>query len=223
MVTKKILAVLSTLLIAGVASTAAHAQSRNEVYGSVGTEGVGLGYGYGINQNFGARVELNGFSYSHGFNAGDLHYDGSLRLIHGSLLGDYFPAPSFFPIRLTAGVLIGSDQLSGDATISQGTYTINGVTVPSQGETIHASLKFPTVRPYVGFGFGHNPNAKKGLSMAFDAGVAIGKPSVSFDVPQNIANAAGTQNVAAEEQSLQSKANKFPVYPIVKISATYRF
>jgi len=222
MATKKILAALTTILIAGVASTA-NAQSHNEVYGSVGTEGFGVGYGYGINQNFGARVEVNGFSYSHNFNAGDLSYDGNLRLIHGALLGDYFPAPQIFPIRLTAGLLIGGDQLSGDATSTQGTYTINGVTVPSQGETIHANIKFPTVRPYVGLGFGHNPNAKKGLSMAFDAGVAIGKPNVSFDVPADIANAAGAENVAAEEQNLQSKANKFPVYPIVKISFTYRF
>ncbi|KAH0438497.1 hypothetical protein [Paraburkholderia fungorum] len=222
MATKKILAVLTTILIAGVASTA-HAQSHNEVYGSVGTEGVGLGYGYGISQNFGARVEVNGFGFSHNFSAGDLNYNANLRLIHGALLGDYFPAPHAFPIRLTAGLLIGDDQLAGDATSSDGTYTINGVTVASGGETIHARIKFPTVRPYVGFGFGHNPTAKKGLSMAFDAGVAIGKPSVSFDVPANIANAAGAENVAAEEQNLQSKANKFPVYPIVKVSLTYRF
>ncbi|PNE59760.1 hypothetical protein A8H39_01020 [Paraburkholderia fungorum] len=222
MATKKILTVLTTILIAGVTSTA-HAQSHNEVYGSVGTEGVGLGYGYGISQNFGARVEVNGFGLSHNFSAGDLNYNANLRLIHGALLGDYFPAPHAFPIRLTAGFLIGDDQLAGDATSSDGTYTINGVAVASGGETIHARIKFPTVRPYVGFGFGHNPTAKKGLSMAFDAGVAIGKPSVSFDVPANIANAAGAENVAAEEQNLQSKANKFPVYPIVKVSLTYRF
>ncbi|VVE36749.1 hypothetical protein [Pandoraea terrigena] len=223
MANKKILAVLSALLIAGVTSSGAHAQVRNEVYGSVGTDGVGLGYGYGISQHFGTRVEVSGFSYSHGFSAGDMHYDANLRLIHGSLLGDYFPAPSFFPIRLTVGVLVGADQLSGNATGSQGTYTFNGVTVPTQGESVHASLKFPAVRPYVGIGFGHNPNAKEGLSMAFDAGVAIGKPSVTFDVPQNIASAAGAQNVAAEEQNLRSKASKFPVYPIVKVSLTYRF
>ncbi|WP_241299468.1 hypothetical protein [Burkholderia stabilis] len=207
---------------AGIASTA-QAQSRNEIYGSAGTEGLGIGYGYGINKNFGARVEVNGFSYSRGFNAGDLHYNANIRLVHASLLGDFFPAPSVVPIRLTAGVLIGGDQLSGDATSSQGTYSINGVTVPTDGETIHAKLKFPTVRPYVGIGFGHNPNGKAGLSMAFDAGVAIGKPSVSFDVPAGIANAAGAQNVAAEEQNLQSKANKLPVYPIVKVSLTYRW
>lgn len=66
---------------AGIASTA-QAQSRNEIYGSAGTEGLGIGYGYGINKNFGARVEVNGFSYSRGFNAGDLHYNANIRLVH---------------------------------------------------------------------------------------------------------------------------------------------
>lgn len=222
MTTKKILSAITTMCLIGVASNA-HAQSHNEVYGSVGTEGIGVGYGYGINQNFGARVEVDGFSFSHNYTAGDLNYSGNVRLLHGALLGDIFPAPQVLPIRITAGLLVGGDQLSGDATSSQGTYTINGVTVPSGGETLHAKIKFPTVRPYVGLGLGHKPNGQKGLSMAFDAGVAIGKPSVSFDVPANIANAAGAENVAAEEQNLREKANRFSVYPIVKISVTYRF
>lgn len=215
--------VVLSIIAAGVLSTSAHAQYRNEIYGAVGTEGVGLGYGYGINKYFNARAEVDGFGLSHGFSAGDLHYDADLKLVHGALLADFFPAPSVVPLRLTAGILVGNDELSGDATSMNGTYTLNGVTVPTNGESIHARLRFPTVRPYIGLGFGHNPSAKKGFSVAFDAGVAFGKPRVSFDVPGDIAAAAGPQNVAAEEQSLQSKADKVSVYPIVKVAVTYRF
>jgi hypothetical protein len=144
-------------------------------------------------------------------------------MVHGALFGDFFPAPSLVPFRFTAGVLVGSDGLSGDAMSMSGTYTVNGVTVPTNGEAIHAKLKYPTVRPYVGIGFGHTALAKKGFSVAFDAGVAYGKPSVSFDVPADIAAAAGQENIDAERQSLQSKANNLKFYPIVKVALTYRF
>jgi hypothetical protein len=214
---------IAALLVgsATLAGTAAHAQSM-EVYGGAGTDGISAGVGYSFNSYANVRAELGGFGLSHGFTAGDLHYDGNLKLINGALLGDFFPAPSVFPIRLTAGILVGDDSLTGTATSMGGTYTINGVTVPSNGESINAKLKYPAVRPYLGFGFGHNPS-KKGLSVAFDAGVAFGKPSVSFDVPANIAAAAGPSNVSAEEQSLQSKANDLRFYPIVKVALTYRF
>ena len=220
---KKFKAALVSFFFGAAMASAAVAQAQSaEVYGGVGTEGIGAGAGYSFNSYTNFRAEVDGFSLSRNFSAGDLHYDAKLKLTHGALLGDFFPAPAVFPIRITAGMLIGDDQVSGNATSQTGTYTINGVTVPTNGESINARLRFPTVRPYLGIGFGHNPN-HKGLSMAFDAGVAYGKPRVSFDVPADIAAAAGTQNVNAEEQSLQSKANRLKFYPIVKVAVTYRF
>ncbi|WP_321856734.1 hypothetical protein [Paraburkholderia tropica] len=132
--------------------------------------------------------------------------------------------PSFLPVRVTAGVLLGGDNRSGTATSNSGTYTINGRAVASNGESINAKLKYPGVRPYlgIGIGFGHSPLGH-GLSVAFDAGVAYGKPRVSFDVPANIVAAAGQQNVNAEAAQLQSKANRLRFYPVVKLSLVYRF
>jgi hypothetical protein len=206
---------------AALSCSVAQAQSQ-EIYGGAGTDGLALGYGYSFTKNSNVRAEVDGFSISHDFTAGGLQYDAKLKLMHGALFADFFPAPSIVPFRLTAGVLVGGDNVEGDATSVSGTYSINGVTVPSSGESITAKLKFPTVRPYLGIGFGHNPNTK-GLSVAFDAGVAFGKPSVSFDVPANIVAAAGQANVDAEQQSLQSKANSLRFYPIVKVAVTYRF
>ena len=214
---------LVAAMFAGVATMAAATAHAREVYGSFGTEGVGIGYSQPIGVRDNVRVDVNGFSLSHSFNAGDLHYDANLKLTHVGIYGDFFPAPSVVPFRFTAGVLIGDDHLEGDATSMSGTYTINGVTVPTGGETIHAKAKFPAVRPYVGIGFGHTPQATKGFSAFFDAGVAFGKPHVDFDVPANIVAAAGQDNVNAEEQNLQDKANKLKFYPIVKVGITYRF
>ena len=71
---------------------------------------------------------------------------------------------------------------------------------PTAGETISAKLKWPPVRPYLGIGCGHNPVAKPGFSFAADIGVVFGKPSLSFNVPEDLAQQAGAANVAAAER-----------------------
>ncbi|WP_322014880.1 hypothetical protein [Paraburkholderia sp. J12] len=201
------------------AGTAAHAV---EVYGGVGTDGITGGLGFSIEPHDNIRAEFSGFSLSHGFNSDGLHYDGTYKITHGGLFVDFFPAPNVVGLRVTAGMLIGDDNLSGDATPMNGTYTFNGVTVPAGGETVHAKASYPTVRPYLGVGFGHNP-LKRGFSVTFDAGVTYGKPHVDFDVPADLVALAGQQNVNAEEQSLQNKANDLKFYPIVRLGVTYRF
>ncbi|TKC80345.1 hypothetical protein FAZ69_28945 [Trinickia terrae] len=210
-------------LIAAFAACSGSMARASEVYGQVGTEGFGIGYGYSFASMANVRAEFNGFSFSHSFTAGGLQYDATLNLYHGGLYGDFFPAPTILPFRLTAGVLLGGDNLDATATAMSGTYTINGTTYSSLGEQIHAKVKYPAVRPYIGFGFGHSPLAKKGFSMFFDAGVAYGKPHVDFNVPADIVAEAGQANVNAEEQELQNKANNWKFYPIVKIGVTYRF
>lgn len=223
---RKSLSILAVSAAAGFVSHAAQAQESNSVYLGVGTDGIGAGYGRGINQYLGVRGEVSGFGLSHNFSGDDLNYNANLRLIHGAAFADFFPIPhAYVPLHLTAGLLVGGDQLSGDAVPEAGgTYTINGTTVVAPpGETISAKLKWPTVRPYLGIGIGHNPVAKKGFSAAFDIGVAFGKPSVDFNVPSDIAAEAGAANVAAEEQKLQSKARDLQYYPIAKLSLTYRF
>lgn len=204
-------------------ASAAHAQATQEVYGQVGTEGVGIGYGHVLGSMFNVRGEFNGFALSHNFSAGGLDYDATLSFYHAGLYADFFPAPSVLPFRLTAGVLIGRDGVDGTAQAMSGTYTINGQPYSSLGEQIHANVHYPTVRPYLGIGFGHSPNAKKGWGMFFDAGVAYGQPHVDFNVPAAIVAEAGQANVDAEEQQLRNDVERYRFYPIVKIGVTYRF
>lgn len=195
----------------------------HEVYGQIGTEGLGIGFSEPLGTRDNVRAEFNGFTFSHGFNTNDLHYDGKVNLYHGGLYLDFFPAPNTIGFRLTAGMLIGGDNIDATATSMTGTYTINGVNYSTLGESIHAKARFPTVRPYLGIGFGHTPVAQKGFSAFFDAGVAFGRPHVDFDVPADIVAEAGQENVDAEKQELQDKADKLRFYPIVKVGVTYRF
>lgn len=204
-------------------TSTAHAQVSQEVYGQVGTEGGGIGYGHVLGSMVNARAEFNGLVFSHGFNAGGLHYDATLTLYHAGLYADFFPAPRALPLRLTAGVLIGGDNVDATAQSMSGTYRINGQTYSSLGQQIHAKASYSTLRPYIGLGLGHSPRATQGWGLFFDAGVALGRPHVDFDVPPAIAAEAGQANVDAEEQQLRSKLERYRLYPIVKLGATYRF
>lgn len=216
---KKMLIVMA----AGVGLLACPLAQAREVYGQIGTEGVGIGYSEPLGTRDNVRVEFNGLSFSHSFNTGDLHYDGTANIYHGGLYFDFFPAPNSVGFRLTAGALIGGDNVDATATSMNGTYTINGVPYSTLGQSIHAKARFPTVRPYIGIGFGHTPVAQKGFSMFFDAGVAYGRPRVELDVPPDIVAEAGQANIDAEKQELQDKADRLRFYPIVKVGVTYRF
>jgi hypothetical protein len=207
---------------AGLLCAVGTAAQAHEIYGAIGTDGIGVGYAYSVTSFANVRGEFDGFSLTHSFTSGDVNYDAKLNLYHGGLFVDLFPAASVVPFHFTAGMLIGGDNIDANANPMSGTYSINGVTVNANGETIHAKAKFPTVRPYVGFGFGHGTQSK-GLSASFDAGVAFGRPHVDYDVPADIVTAAGQENVNAEEADLQNKVDRLRFYPIIKIGVTYRF
>ncbi|RZT41909.1 hypothetical protein [Cupriavidus agavae] len=210
----------AAVVAAALGSPALHA---HEVYAGIGTEGVGAGFAYALDDHFNARAEINGFALSRNFSSGDLNFDARAKLLHGGLYADWFPAPASVPFRLVAGVLVGDDRVNATASSANGTYDINGVVVPANGETVTARVRFPTARPYLGIGFGHTPNGKAGFSMYFDLGVAYGRPRVDLNVPASLAAQAGQANVDAERQELQDKADKLRFYPIVKIGVTYRF
>jgi hypothetical protein len=214
---------LVVAVLAGLATLYGPLAAADEVYGQIGTEGLGIGYGHGLGSLANVRAEFNGFAFSHSFSSGDLQYSGTATLAHGGLYGDFFPAPTVVPFRFTAGVLIGGDNVSANATSPSGTYTFNGVPYSTLGESIHAKATFPAVRPYLGIGFGHSPLATKGFSLFCDAGVAYGRPHVDFDVPANIVAEAGQANVDAEKQSLQNTADRLRFYPVVKVGVTYHF
>ncbi|MDR5767489.1 MULTISPECIES: hypothetical protein [unclassified Caballeronia] len=209
--------------IGTLAALAAPLSHAREIYGQIGTEGVGIGYSESLGTRDNVRAEFNGLKFSHNFDAGGLHYDGTASIYHGGFYFDFFPAPGTVGFRITAGALIGGDHVDGTATSMNGTYTIDGIAYPTFGESIHAKAKFPAVRPYIGIGFGHTPVAEKGFSAFFDAGVAYGRPRVTLDVPADIVAAAGQENIDAEQQDLQNKADKLRFYPIVKVGVTYRF
>jgi hypothetical protein len=93
-------------------------------------------------------------------------------------------------------------------------------------DTATATAEYPTVMPYFGIAFGHQPSAK-GFGFITDIGVAYGVPRTTYTLSPSLTQHAGPlfaqQNASTGAQELSDKARRYRLYPIVQIAVSYRF
>jgi hypothetical protein len=119
--------------------------------------------------------------------------------------------------------------LSGSNTTSpaltrqnQGNYKIGNDYVPAVGPAPSATVRLPSVMPYLGVGSGHKP-VSKGFGFMCDLGVAYGRPHVSYSVPAIYSLFTTQANIDQEEQNIANHVKRYRWYPIVQLGVTYRF
>lgn len=199
------------------------AAQATDLYAGVGTTGFLIGLEQHFDDNLGVRADFSAGSLSRDQSTSDATYHGNAHLSALGLFADLHPGGSGF--RLSAGALVGDTHLDGDALpTANGTFTINGVQVSAPGESLHAEIKLPSVRPFIGLGWGHSPK-DTGLFGQFDLGVAYGRPDVTLTATPNLAAAAaqaGT-SIEGERQLLQSKANDLRIYPVIRAALGWGF
>jgi len=126
-------------------------------------------------------------------------------------------------------------QLDAKATPNEaGNITINDTTVSfGPGDFVEAQVKFPTVAPYLGIGFGHHNDKTTGFGFVFDLGVSFGKPKTTMNVSDNFKNkldiAAALNNttaaaeIEAQRKELADTADKITIFPHLYLGLSYRF
>jgi hypothetical protein len=204
----------------GILSAGPSVQAQ-EIYLQGGTQGGGIGAAFGMSNWLGLRADINAFGLPHSFTAGGNTYDAHVRLLQGGGYLDVFPfAASSF--RLSGGLLINADRLTGNAIPVNGAFTLNGNRYPAlPGAYASVTVKYPAAMPYFGIGFGHKP-AGRGFGLVADLGVAYGRPRVDFSVSPDL-SAAGGSDVQGEEQQIRDSVQRYRVYPILQFGASYRF
>lgn len=208
---------IALAFLIALSSTAAMA---GEVYGNIGTEGIGAGYSHSINGSFNIRGEINGLSKSYTQDSDDLTYKGDLKLGGVSVLADYFPFAGRF--RVTAGAIANNGKLTGTASGNDGTYNINGKNYTYTGsDRITADIKFGNVSPYLGIGTGHT--GQKGFVFFADMGVIFQSPKSTIAASGELASLIDPADLEAERRSLQNSVDKFKFYPVVKAGVSYTF
>jgi hypothetical protein len=215
---KKLIVNTAALAVLGCGPAAVQAQ---DLYAGLGLPNIyTLGYAHPVSQSWGLRGEYaGGTSASTNGTDNGVSYDATFKSSRAGVFADWFAFGGGF--RFVGGVTANDTKLDLNA-IGSGTATINGKTVNMAGNYFNVRLKYPTVTPYLGVGYGHH-KADKGLGFYFDAGVTFG--SFTAEVQTNVVGQNGiTQaDVDAQKQKMNDSLAGYKVMPSVSVGMVYRF
>ncbi len=211
---------LSAALLLGACSLLPLHAHATELFGGLGSSGLEVGVAERVGGRAGLRLSAEFLKLSRDFETNGATYDTRLKFSNVGVYGDYFVAGGGF--RLSAGAVIGTRKISGNAVPTNGTLTINGSSYPATGESVGADAKFPSAAPYLGIGYGHH-QPSKGSGFYIDLGVVIGKADARLLPSAGVVAAAGQANIDAEQRRLQDSVDKLKAYPILKFGFSYAF
>ena len=216
------------VLLAAPAVLAAQGSSSQGVDMSVGvrvgTMGIGVDANKLISSHVGARVGFNVFSKNTTREEDDISFDAKVKLHSFTALLDLYPSArgSF---HLTGGIITNPLEFTGVGVPTGSGYEIDGTTyTAAQVGTLNASGEFPSVLPYVGFGFGTPAKAKKGVKFVVDLGVGIGQPTLNLTATNPLNNAQLAAHVENQRVKTQDDIRKYlQVYPSVTLGLAFAF
>lgn len=190
----------------------------------VGTLGVGVEANKLISSHVGARVGFNVFSKNTTRDEDDLSFDAKVKLHSFTALVDVYPG-SRGSFHLTGGVITNPLEFTGVGVPKGSGYEIDGTTyTAAQVGTLNASGEFPSVLPYVGFGFGTPANKHKGVKFVVDLGAGIGQPTLNLTATNPTNNAQLAAHVENQRVKTQDDIRKYlKVYPSVTLGLTFAF
>ena len=152
-----------------------------------------------------------------------INCDFDLKGIAFPLMLNWYPVHDGF--HFSAGLIF--NQTHEDLEIgSSASLMIGGHSHPAAGPgTIHGTVHFPRLAPYVGIGWGHAFGLGGRWGILGDLGMAfLGRPKVSLSAAGPIASDAKFMgDLAQEERDVQDDLSILRFYPIFSISLFYRF
>ena len=183
-----------------------------EVYANVGLPGIGLGYAHPIDSRFTVRADFMTLgSRSKSTTEEGIRYDGRYKLQRLAVLGDWFPFGGSF--RLTGGLSSNQYKVTLDATGENGSLTIGDRTyTTTAADGLKVEVKFPSVTPYLGIGWGHQ--SASGWRFGADIGALVGRAKVNATVRGALASEPDIQaNLDKELAELRDGVGKVRAIP----------
>ena len=193
-----------------------------EVYANVGLPGIGLGYAHPIDSRFTVRADFMTLgSRSKSTTEEGIRYDGRYKLQRLAVLGDWFPFGGSF--RLTGGLSSNQYKVTLDATGENGSLTIGDRTyTTTAADGLKVEVKFPSVTPYLGIGWGHQSGS--GWRFGADIGALVGRAKVNATVRGALASEPDIQaNLDKELAELRDGVGKVRAIPQLSVAIGYSF
>jgi hypothetical protein len=191
----------------------------------ISSTGIGGEVAKQLTGHIAVRVGGSVYSFSTSKSQTDISYDASLKLHAFSALINLSPG-SRGSFHFSTGIVTNPLTVSATGVPAPGgTFTINNHTyTSSQVGTLTLEGKFPSARPYMGFGFGTPANTGSGLAPLFDLGFVLGKPTITLNATGAASNPQLAADLMAQEASTQHDIRKYlRVYPVVSLGLGYRF
>lgn len=233
----------ATLLAVTGMLCAGSASAQDSNYGGVGlkfgTDGIGIGYTYGINPYVDVRAGYQFGSYSYHDTNDGTKYDAKLKI--NALTGMIDIKPFAGGFRISAGLYGKTPQIDLHAG-GYDDYDIGDETY--RGDlTLKGHTDLGGVSPYLGLGWGGTANGS-GFGVSFDVGVIFGKsPKIGLGVTGMACNASldsscdpnGAEGfdvssnadfqaeLDKERKDMEHDAKDFQYWPVLNLGLHYRF
>lgn len=196
------------------------------IYAVGGTTGVGFGISHYASQHWTLRAELTGGlskrrdRYVAG---GNVYGDAKLDVRGGGLYADYHPFQG--DLRLVGGIGLRAPQLTAKLELAPGAQVeVGGTTydITGKGQWV-AEADFPSVMPYLGVGWGFHPTSGSPWALGIDLGVLVGQLKSSYFGVSADGTRFSLPDVTREQQEFDDAVSRWKVWPVVKLSVSYRF
>jgi hypothetical protein len=221
------------LVLFGVCATSARA-AGDGMYVHVGTTGFGVGWAGASSESISGRLGFDTWKRTMKQSDANGDYTLDLKLRNISALLDWYPLKGGF--RTSVGIVSNGNKATLTATPSaNGMYVFNSNQYnTSSVDSFTGQVKFNSVAPYLGLGWG-NPVAKaKTWGFVTDVGVLFqGKPKVTSTVTCSAALLAAQGGAAACAQiqsdatagavQLETDLKKLKYWPVVSVGVSYHF
>lgn len=225
---KKSLAALALTLTPLAACAQALAQQPG-LHGDIGTTGVGFHATIPLRENLNARLGLGYLGYSHEGSTRDMDYRLKLKANTYDALLDWYPSRES-GFRITGGLAFNGNKIEARGEPDRnGNFTIGGNTYSAADVgAVKGKVSFNKIAPYLGNGWGRGGDKEKGWSFSTDVGVLFqGSARTTLRSSGCSAGAAVCgqfgADLARENQALRKEADRFKLYPVVRIGVSYTF
>lgn len=197
------------------------------VGGKVGTLGLGIEGTVRIFDFLHLRLGYNNFDYSYDGTESDVEYDFELNLESITALVDFYPGTRSF--HFTAGLVKNDNHISLDASSLNGSDRFEIGDVKFSGVDIgelSGDLDFEGLAPYLGIGFGNTVDPDATLTLYLDIGVVFqGSPDATLSSigGRLSSNSFFRNELAKEEDNLESEVDQYDLYPVIAIGLSVHF
>ena len=197
------------------------ADAQVMLYGGGGTIGAGGGVAFGATPSIDIRAEYLG-----GHSNKDTRTDGNdyrtrTQFSNPGALADFYFGGRF---HVSGGLYYSNNKIKVEGRPSStGTYTLNGRTYAANNATLTGETELRKGgAPYLGVGWGTRPSAGRGIGWRVEIGALYMSPKTKLSTT-GLASPTLTQDLAAEEQKVNDKLDRYRIYPAASAHVSWTF